>query len=431
MVAMTLHTRKNRRAGVLAAVMAGVLLAVPACASDPEAGPSPSPSTPAETPDPYTGPLTFVGDELDAFALTPEEIATLLPGAPPAGALTDELVQYSDGGGPTFDPAVCVLFLTETSMRSVGARTVPMVDAQDTANSGRQEILQFGSVEVAAERMDQLLSTVDACAQFDAQGPGSFVSATAPESEGVRAFAGTFELTSSGTTWRAHHAFAAVGNVIVHLSQPSAGDEEFDAEGAATLLRDRAVEAKEALVAELTAHPPVTETPTPADASAPWSEWEITTTGVGPLVFGTDRETVIAAVPGATLQEDDWSTTHARLISADGASSVVLHWTEDSGTLMAVTVGIANMQGDTEPDGAALPAAGDVRIGAPLADVVVAFPEGTRLHVVSSGEYFYEWAARDGGVLRFRLDRDFADPAAVVTGVTAEDAKLTPPLAVE
>ena len=71
------------------------------------------------------------------------------------------------------------------------------------------------------------------------------------------------------------------------------------------------------------------------------------------------------------------------------------------------------------------------RIGAPLTEAVAAFPEGTFLRVVSSGEYFYEWSTREGGTIRFRADRDFSDPAAVITGVTVEDATLRTPFRIE
>lgn len=427
------RSRENTRgAGVAAAVMAVVLMALSACAAEPEAGPSATPTTtsPSPTPEPYAGPLTFAGDDLDAFALTPDEVAGLLPGAAPAGAVTDELLQYSDGGGPDFDPAVCVLLLSEMSMRSVAARTVPWEDPEDSGNSGRQQILQFASEEQASTRMDQLTSTIEQCAQFDAQGPGTFETAVAPELEGVRAFAGTLTLDSSGNRWRVHHGFASVGNVLVELWQPALDGSEFDAERAALLLRDRAVEAKAALIADLTENPPATETPTPADPAAPWSEWQMSGTGVGPLMFGAARESALAAVPGATVQEVEWTESFARLWSGDGDEALVLHFTDDGATLIAVTAGIANMEGDVEPDGAALPAAGAVRIGASLSDAAAAFPGGTFIRVVSSGEYFYQWASRDGGVIRFRADRDYADPAAVITGVTAEDATFAPPLGV-
>ncbi|QYM65363.1 sensor domain-containing protein [Microbacterium sp. Se5.02b] len=377
-MASSRRSRENTRgSGVAAAVMVVVLMALPACAAEPkaEAKPSATPTTTTSpTPDPYTGPLTFAGDDLVAFALSPDEVAGLLPGAAPAGAVTDELLQYSDGGGPDFDPSVCVLLLSEMSMRSVAARTVPWKDPEDSSNSGRQQILQFASEEQASTRMDQLTSTIDHCAQFDAQGPGTFETAVAPELEGVRAFAGTLTLDSSGSRWRVHHGFASVGNVLVELWQPALDGSEFDAERAALLLRDRAVEAKAALITDLTDNPPATETPTPTDPAAPWSEWQLSGAGVGPLIFGADRESALAAVPGATVEEVEWTDSFARLWSGDGDESLVLHFTDDGATLIGVTAGIANMEGDVEPDGAALPAAGAVRIGASLSDAAAAFP---------------------------------------------------------
>ncbi|MEV8264033.1 hypothetical protein [Microbacterium sp. NPDC077057] len=426
--------RKMRGAALLAAVVAGVLVVLPGCAATPEATPtataSRAPETPTPTPDPYAGPLLFVGDELDAFALTPAEVADLLPSAPPATEVEDTLLQYSDGGGPEFTPAVCVLLIMEASMGSIGARTVPWVNADDTGMSGKQEILQFPSDDIAASRMDELLDTVEQCAQFDAQGTGTFAAVAAPETDGVRAFAGTLEMGSGQSAWRAHHGFAAVGNVIVHLWQPARDGSEFDAERAALLLRDRAGEAKTAFVEKLTATPPATATPETADPAAPWSEWEMTATGVGPLQLGMSREEALAAVPGATAQAAGGSNTLVRLTSGDDASTLLLQFTDDGTTLAGITAGIANVQGDVEPDGAVLPATGGVRIGAPVTEAAAAFPEGTYIRIVSSGEYFYQSATREGGVIRFRADRDAADPAAVITGVTVEDATLWPPLAI-
>lgn len=430
----TVRDRRGMRgAGLLATVMAGALALIPGCAATPEATPtataSPAPETP--TPEPYAGPLTFVGDELDAFALTPAEVADLLPSAPPATAVEDTLLQYSDGGGPDFTPAVCLLLTVETSMRSIGARTVPWIDSEDPGASGKQEILQFASEDVAAARMDDLLDTVEQCAQFDAQGAGTFDAVAAPETDGVRAFAGTLEMGSGQNGWRTHHAFASVGNVIVHLWQPALDGSEFDAERAALLLRDRAGEAETALVEKLTATPPATPTPETADPAAPWSEWEMTATGVGPLELGMSRDEALAAIPGATAQAAGGTDTLVRLTSNDDASTLLLQFTDDGATLAAITAGIANVQGDVEPDGAVLPSAGGVRVGAPVTEATAAFPEGTFIRIVSSGEYFYQSATRDGGVIRFRADRDAADPAAVITGVTVEDATLWPPLAIE
>lgn len=88
-------------------------------------------------------------------------------------------------------------------------------------------------------------------------------------------------------------------------------------------------------------------------------------------------------------------------------------------------MGIANTAGDRSDDGAALPSADGVKVGDPVSAAVAAFPEGTDLRIVSSGEYFYEWSTREGMTLRFRLDRDsVGDDGAVITGITLEDATL-------
>ncbi|WAA67188.1 hypothetical protein [Microbacterium oxydans] len=427
-----LHNRTSRSGGVLGGFLVAALLLLPGCAPAPQSTPTPTaaPETPA--PEPYAGPLAFVGDELELFALTPDEVAGLLPDAPSAGPVSDALLQYSDGGGAEFVPAVCGLLMTETSMRSIGARTVLWgEEAEGAHDSGGQYILQFASEEVAAARMDQLASTVEQCATFEADGPGSFEAFAAPEVDGVRAFAGTFSADFAGNPWSAHHAFAAVGNVIVHLTQPSREESAFDAEAAALLLRDRAVEARATLIDELTANPPeASASPEPGAADAPWGEWDMSSTGTGPLLLGSDRDTALAAVPGATVAEFDWTDNPVRLVSPDGTASLVLWFTEDGSTLDAITAGIANLDGDTDPDGAVLPSTGGVRIGAAISDAVAAFPEGTFLTVVSSGEFFYEWSTREGGTIRFRADRDASDPDAVITGVTIEDATLLPPLSI-
>ncbi|MCM3779509.1 hypothetical protein [Microbacterium hydrocarbonoxydans] len=401
------------------------LALISACAPEPEPSattpPSPSPSAPA----PYDGPLTFVGDELSSFALTADEIAAVFPGAPPTGAVTDRLLQFSDGGGPEFTPAVCSWLIAEPSLWSVGARVVPWEGAEEGTSTGAQQMLQYPSEAHADAMMTRLQSTVEQCAQFDADGPGTFAAVIAPEAEGVRAFAGSLSADFAGNPWTAHHVFASVGNVLVHLWQPSPEEAGFDAEAAALLVRDRAVDARQSLIERLTGEPPQEEAaPDVGDPGTPWSEWAITSAAVGPLRLGESRDVVLAAVPGATV-EDIGHGGHVRLRSADGGASLVLSFTEQ-GRLESVTAGIANIMGDEQPNGSALPSVEGVRIGAPLIDAVAALPEGTYVEVSSSGEYFYRWATRDGRVIDVRADRDSDDPDALISGVTVTDATLAP-----
>lgn len=414
-------------AGVAAAAVSVAVLA--ACAPEPESGATPAPSPAPSSQAPYDGPRAFVGDELASFALTPQEIAGVFPGAPAVGTATDRLIQYSDGGGPVFSPAICSRLVDEPSLRSIGARVVPWEGIDGDASTGAQQILQYPSEEHAAAAMTQLMSTVDQCGEFQADGPGSFVAVTAPEADGVRAFAGTFSADFAGNPWTAHHVFASVGNVLVHLWQPSPNTDGFDAESAALLLRDRAVDARLALVEKLTDEPPQPspETET-ADPGAAWSEWTVTPAGVGPLMLGASREAVLGAVPGATVEEFDWATEYVRLRSADGAASVVLRFSAQ-GQLESITAGVANIAGDEPANGAALPSAGGVRIGAPVAGATTALPGGTFVKVVSSGEYFYRWATRDGQVIDFRADRSLDDPGALIDGITVTAATLAPPAA--
>ncbi|PCE14394.1 hypothetical protein AUC47_04010 [Microbacterium sp. SZ1] len=401
------------------------LALISACAPEPEPSATTAPSASPSAPVPYDGPLNFVADELSSFALTADEIAGVFPGAPSTSAVTDRLLQFSDGGGPEFTPAVCSWLMVEPSLWSVGARVVPWEGVDEGTSTGAQQMLQYPSEAQAEAMMSRLLSTVEECAQFDAAGPGTFDAIVAPESDGVRAFAGSFSADFAGNPWTAHHVFASVGNVLVHLWQPSPEEEGFDAEAAALLLRDRAVDARQSLIEKLTEEPPQEEpAPDAADPSTPWSEWTFTSATVGPLRLGDTRDVVLAAVPGATAEEMGYGG-YVRLRSAGGDASLVLHFTED-GLLESITAGIANLAGDEQPNGSALPSVEGVRIGAPLADAVAALPEGTFVEVSSSEEYFYRWATRDGRVIDVRADRDFDDPEAVISGVTVTDATLAP-----
>jgi hypothetical protein len=288
-------------------------------------------------------------------------------------------------------------------------------------------VLQFADEEAAAARMDQYVAAAEQCGEFDFGGPSSFASSTVEGDGGVRAIAGTLIITyPEGGGHSYYKSYSSVGNVIVEMWQPFSGEPTFDAEAAAALLRDRASDARAALIDELTANPPAPgETPAAADPAAPWSDWQITPAGVGPVRLGVELDEAIAAVPGARVEESEWAGGPTRLIAPDESASLLLTPQEGGTVVSSLSVGIANVAGDRVHDGAALPAADGVKVGDPVSAAVSAFPEGRYLRVVSSGEYFYEWSTREGVVLRFRVDRDAVDdPDAVITGITVEDATL-------
>ncbi|MDF2509952.1 MAG: hypothetical protein K0Q52_3811 [Microbacterium sp.] len=415
--------------GVVAiGVLAGLSGCVPAPQSTPKPTAAPESPSPDPSPDPYAGPVAFVGDELDWFLLSAEEISVLLPDVGEVSPAVPSLVQVSDGDGYEPKPSICRALFSESSLGSIGARTVTWTSALPDVREGWLHVLQFADEAMATAHMDQYVEAAEQCREFDFGGArSSFASSTAEGDGDVRAIAGSLILTyPEGGGFNLYKGYASVGNVIVEVAQPFLGEPAFDAEAAATLLRDRASEARAALIDELTENPPVpTEPPAAADPAAAWSEWEITTEGVGPVRLGVELDETIAAVPGATVEAPEYVGGVTRLISADGSASLVL-WTQEEGTIVSgVSVGSANVAGDRTHDGASLPSAGGVRVGDTVSAAASAFPEGTALRIISSGEYFYQWSSREGVVMRFRLDRDSTvDGAAVITGITVEDATL-------
>ncbi len=411
---------------VIGALAVGVLVALAGCAPTPQSTPEPSTAPVAPTPDPYAGPIAFVGDELDWFLLSADEIAAMLPDVGEVSPAVSSLIQVSDGGGPEPVPAICSALAAETSLGSIGARSVTWTTAEE-GSDGWLHVLQFADEEAAKARMDQYVDAAAQCVEFEFGGPATFASSTAEGDGGIRALAGSLIITySTGGGHSLYKSYVSVGNVIVEVWQPFTGEPAFDAEAAAALLRDRAEEARRMLIDELTANPPApVDTPAAADPAAPWSAWQITPVGVGPVQLGVELDEAIAAAPGARIQEPEWEGGPTRLIAADDSASLLLE-TQEGGTLVsALTVGIANTVGDRSDDGAALPSADGVKVGDPVSVAVAAFPEGTDLRIVSSGEYFYEWSTREGVTLRFRLDRDsVGDDGAVITGITLEDATL-------
>lgn len=126
-------------------------------------------------PEPYAGPMVFVGDELDQFLLGSEEIEALLPGVPDVTTSSSSLEQISDGGGAPFDPAICGALYVEQSLGSVGARTVSWTAADAPEHGyGRMNVLQFADEAQAQKRMDQLVAATEQCAEFDYEGMSTF-----------------------------------------------------------------------------------------------------------------------------------------------------------------------------------------------------------------------------------------------------------------
>jgi hypothetical protein len=412
---------------LLGALAVTALLSLSACA--PEAEPTPAPPAATEAPSPaaYAGPLVFIGDELDLFALTPEEIMSRFPGVGEVEDLQPVLEQISDGGGPDPVPAVCQAALVEQSLGASEARTLSWsVPAEsDSFGFGRQYVVGFADEEHAAGRMDQIVAAADQCAQFEWDGPATFEATVLEEEDGIRALAGVIHTGDEEYDIRGYVGFASVGNVLIDVYQPFTGEASFDAASVAELLRDRATDARAALIEELTANPPA-ERPTdvPVDAGAPWSDWTITADGVGPIRVGSGIDQALAAVEGARVIEPAYEGGPWKILGSDGTSTLSIQPAPGDTTVSAVIVGADYSHGDTEQDGSALPAASGVRIGSTVADARAAFPSGTNVTVVSSGEHFYDVATRDGRLLRFRADRDASDAASTVIGITVEDATM-------
>ncbi len=413
-----------RRIGfVIGIVGIGALAALTACAPSTPTSPSPTPSMAPTTsaPTPYEGPIVFVGDELDAFAPASAEIVDSVPDATDVGALSPTLAQVSDGGGAVSTPAICDALYAEQSLGAVGARTVEWkVPTDPRYGFGRLLVLQFADEAQAQTRMDQLLQAASQCADFTREGPATFDAVVPAESEGVSAFAGT--LTDVGLDWQSFDAFASTGNVIVHLWQPFTGDRSFDAEATALLLQSRAVQAKTALVERLTADPPQAEVDPSGDPGPVWSEWQIGVGGVGPIRLGDEVERALAGAGAAQTVDPEYDGGPWTLIDDDGAGSILVQPAEGADAVWSVTVGNERSLDESPQNGAALPARGDIRVGAPVADAIAAFPGGTTVDVASSGDDYYAVTTRDGQVFRFQSDRDVADDGAMVVGITVEDA---------
>ena len=405
--------------------MTAAAVGLTACAPEPGPVTSPSPTATAE-PAAYSGPLVFVGDELALLVPSAEEIAGVLPGITEVSEASSSLEQISDGGGPEPAPTICAALFAEQSLWSVGARSVSWKTSEEaSADAGFLHVLAFADEAQAQARMDQLLDAAEQCESFDYNGPAAFDAVVAAPSDNARALAGTLSVSEQEGGWSIFTAFASVGNVVVQLWQPAVGENAPDAEAVATLLQERAELARTGLIDELTTHPPATEDEPTTDASSPWSDWVIASGGVGPMTLGATVEMAIAGAQAARVVDPEYDGGPWKIVNADDSASLLISAQEQDGTSVAsITVGNGRTLDDIPQDGAALPSRGGVRVGDPVVDAITAFPGGTIVSVVSSGDEWYDVSTRDGHVFRFHADKSAADASAVVVGITVEDATM-------
>lgn len=416
----------------LGVVGIGALIALTACAPSTEPTSSSSPTPEASSPEPYAGPVAFVGDELSWLLPSADEIIALIPSATQVSAPSDALKQISDGGGPEFAPAICGELLMEQTLDSIGARRVSWTMPSDTEYSDNSIVaMQLADEAHVTARMDRIESAAAECGEFEYDGTNTFDSVIADEHDGVRALAGTMNADPSSDGWRVFHGFAAVGNTLVHLKTSLPDGAPIDAAAAAELLQATASDAKVELVETLTQTPPVEPTEPQGDASVPWGEWSITGSGVGPIRFGDTYDDVAAALPDAAVVEPTYEGGPWIFTSADGASTLSVGAAEDGG-ISEITAGAVSDEEMSGTEGATLPHALEVRIGDPVSAAVAAFPSGTRLHVTSSGQWAYFSADRQGNLLIFHTTREDADsPQARIIGITAADTPRQDDLTVE
>ena len=403
-------------------VAAGALLGLSACAPEPDPTPDPTPTAAPETPEPtaYDGPLHFVGDQLDWFLLSADEIAAVVPGAAEFSEPSASLLQAADGFGATFDPETCGVFFLEASLGSIGARSITW--QAENERQGRLSVLQFADEGQAERRMDDYVAASEQCATFTFDQSASSFDSAAIDEDDVRTVVGSIELGAPDSGFRHYFGIASVGNVLVEFWHSYTGDSVIDADAAARALQARAAQARDLLIGELTANPPATPTDPPAaDAAAAWSDWAIGFDGVGPLRLGEDIDAAVATVPDADVSASEWPPDVRTLTNPDGSANLQVQAQEGGTAVATILAGKIALYGEPPVDGSGLPRAGAVGVGDPIESAMTAFPEGTSVRVVSAGLYFYEVSTREGRVILFHTDRDIATPGAVVIGITAED----------
>lgn len=403
------------------------LLTLTACATGADAEPAPTTVPGSPSPKPYAGPALFAGNELNEFLFSAAEISSLLPGSAGISEPSAVLEQTSDGDGPSAVPDICGVPFIEQSLGSIGSRNVRWAMADSTqADFGQMLALQFADEAHAQARMDQVIEAAAQCATFDLNGVATFESITPPTADDVRVVAGTLMLPEVEGGRSAFLAYAAIGNVLVQVSQPVDGDARPDPEAVTTKLQHHAAAAKMALIDELTANPPTDDDEPAIDESTPWSGWEISAGGVGPIRLGDPIADAVTAGQAAKVIEPARAGDPWKLLNADSTGSLRLTATDDGTAVSSITVGNDRIFDEDVQEGSVLPLRDGVRVGAPLADAVAAFPGGTTVTVASSGDDWYDVATRAGRLFRFHSDRDVVDPGAVIIGITVEDATNRP-----
>lgn len=410
---------------VLGLVTAGALFGLSGCAPEPDSTPDPTPTAAPETPEPaaYDGPLHFVGDELDWFLPSEDEIAAVIPGSADFAEPSASLLQIGDGDGAMFSPSICGTVQSEASLGSIGARSITW--KAENERQGRLSVLQFADEGQAARRMDDYVAASEQCATFTFDQSASSFDSAAIDEDDVRTVVGSIELGTADSGFRHYFGIASVGNVLVEFWHSYTGDSLIDADAAARTLHARAAQAKELLIGELTANPPATPAEPPAaDAEEAWSEWTIGFDGIGPLRLGEDIDAAMAAVPGTDISAAEWLSRPRTFVSPDGSASLVISAQEEGKAIASILVGKMSLYGEPSVDGAMLPRAAGVGIGDPIEKAMASFPDGTSVHVVAAGLDFYEVSTRDGRVLLFFTEHDIATPGAAIIGITAEDGTL-------
>ena len=420
------HARARRGlTGAVTLVVAAALAVVgctPAPEPDPTSSPAPSPST---APVAYSGPAMFIGDEIEAFLLTPDEITALLPDVSEVSEPIDGTEMYADGSGTQYDPEECIALYLEQQLRAVGARTVEWrIGDTDELGPGALRVVQLGSVGQAEERMDQLLSAAENCASFTSDGDSTFTDVATELRGDVRAMAGVLRTDATPYQWHAFYGYVQVGNVLVQLVHEFSGDTTFASDDVAKALADRAEEAHAALIEKLTAEPPVPAEPEKVGADVALADWPIVFGAVGPIALGDDAREAADRVPGAEVTQTTGESDLLHVGPPGSASTLRLRF-DDEGAVESIDVGAQHFTDDERPDGALLPSAGDVRIGDPMSKAMAAFPEGSSMRIISAGIDLYMIADRDGQVIWFTTAIEpGGEAAAKIYSMTVENAAL-------
>ena len=287
---------------VLGVIAVGALIALPACAPATEPSSSSSPTPEASSPEPYAGPVAFIGDELSWVLPATEDIVALIPSATEVSAPSRRAGADLGWWWARILPGDLWRLLHGAESGGTGNPDGVMVAAERHRVHGQQchcDAVRERGAGHCANGPDR--AAAQQCDAFDYDGPNTFDAVIAEEEDGARAVAGTLNGDPSAAGWRSFHGYAAVGNTLVHLMSSLPEDEIIDAAAAAAMLQGAAVKGKTELIEYLTSTPPADPTEPEGDASVPWSEWTITGLGVGPIRFGDTYDDVVAALPDADV----------------------------------------------------------------------------------------------------------------------------------